>query len=85
MADRYDFAIDRDSAYEQLRARAEVVVPREAPAPAIPSSAPGRTTRGRKPPPSFAETFASSAARSIGSKLGREIVRGVLGSFFRGR
>ncbi len=49
------------------------------------SSAAGRRTRGRKPPPSFAETFASSAARSIGSRLGREIVRGVLGSLFRGR
>ena len=85
MAGRYDVAIDRELAYEQLRARAEAVVPREAPAPAAPSPAAGRTTRGRKPPPSFAETFASSAARSIGSRLGREIVRGVLGSFFRGR
>jgi hypothetical protein len=85
MAGRYDIAIDRESAYEQLRARAEAAVPREVPPPAAGSPAAGRTTRGRKPPPSFAETFASSAARSIGSKLGREIVRGVLGSFFRGR
>ncbi len=85
MAGRYDIAIDRESAYEQLRARAETAVPREPPSPAAGSSAAGRRTRGRKPPPSFAETFASSAARSIGSRLGREIVRGVLGSLFRGR
>ncbi len=85
MAGRYDIAIDRESAYEQLRARAEAAVPREAPSPAAGSPAAGRRTRRRKPPPSFAESFASSAARSIGSRLGREIVRGVLGSFFRGR
>ncbi|MGE5441535.1 MAG: helicase HerA-like domain-containing protein, partial [Bacteroidota bacterium] len=85
MAGRYDVAIDRESAYEQLRARAEAAVPRQAPSPTATSPAGERTTRGRKPPPSFAETFASSAARSIGSRLGREIVRGVLGSFFRSR
>jgi hypothetical protein len=85
MAGRYDVAIDRESAYEQLRARAEAAVPRQAPSPTATSPAGERTTRGRKPPPSFAETFASSAARSVGSRLGREIVRGVLGSFFRSR
>jgi uncharacterized protein len=83
MAGRYDIAIDRESAYEQLRARAEMLMPREASEPAAPSSAP--SARGLKPPPSFAETFANSTARSIGGKLGREIVRGVLGSLFRGR
>ncbi len=50
-----------------------------------PGGGTARTTRGRRPPPGIAETLASSAARSIGSKLGREIVRGVLGSLFRGR
>jgi DNA helicase HerA-like ATPase len=81
MAGRYDIAIDRESAYEQLRARAETLAPRQAPEPAAPVPAPRPRARGRKPPASFAEAFANSAARSIGS----EIVRGVLGSLFRGR
>ncbi len=85
MAGRYDVAIDRASAYEQLRARAETLAPRDGSQPAPPASAPRPSARGRKPPPSFAETFANSAARSIGGRLGREIVRGVLGSLFRGR
>ncbi|MFO1112638.1 MAG: helicase HerA-like domain-containing protein [Rhodospirillales bacterium] len=84
MADRYGFAIDRQSAYEQLRARAETAAP-AASAPAPSGGGTPRATRSRKPPPSIAETLASSAARSIGSKLGRELVRGVLGSLFRGR
>lgn len=79
---RYEIAIDRNSAYEQLRTKAEAAVPPEPP----PSKgATPRATRARKPPPSIAETLASSAARSIGNRLGREIVRGVLGSLFRGR
>jgi DNA helicase HerA-like ATPase len=82
MAGRYEQAIDRESAYEQLRAKAEAEVPQQAP----PSQGPSpRATRARKPPPGIAETLANSAARSIGSRLGREIVRGVLGSLFRGR
>jgi hypothetical protein len=31
------------------------------------------------------QSIANSAVRSIGSRLGREIVRGVLGSIFRSR
>jgi len=79
---RYEIAIDRNSAYEQLRTRAEAAVPPQPPA--SKETAP-RATRARKPPPGIAETLASSAARSIGNRLGREIVRGVLGSLFRGR
>lgn len=79
---RYEIAIDRNSAYEQLRTRAEAAVP---PQPSASKGAAPRATRARKPPPGIAETLASSAARSIGNRLGREIVRGVLGSLFRGR
>ena len=84
MAGRYDFAIDRQSAYEMLQAKAAATVAQPVPAGAAGGSAP-RSTRARKPPPGLAETLATSAARTIGSKLGREIVRGVLGSLFRGR
>lgn len=85
MAGCYDLAVDRESAHEQLRARAEAVVQGETSPPATTPAPPRGSARGRKPPPSFAAAFASSAARSIGSRLGREIVRGVLGSLFRGR
>ena len=84
MAGRYDFAIDRQSAYEMLQAKAAATVAQPAPAGA-PAGGMPRSSRGRKPPPGLAETLATSAARTIGSKLGREIVRGVLGSLFRGR
>jgi len=42
--------------------------------------------RGRgRPPDSLGTMMAKSAARTIGSSVGREIVRGVLGSIFGGR
>ncbi len=53
-------------------------------APAAPDPAPSR----RAPPPrgdSVAEAFAKSFARQLGSRSGQALVRGVLGSLFRGR
>ncbi len=43
----------------------------------------GRTRSSRSD--SVGEAFAKSVARSLGTRFGREIVRGVLGSIFRGR
>jgi hypothetical protein len=52
------------------------------------SSAPrlpgGGRSRGGRQPDSLAQTMAKSAVRTIGSSIGREIVRGVLGSLFGG-
>ena len=69
---RYDAALDRESAYEVLRARAE----REA-----------LQTTERQPPPARRrsaadplDTLLNSAARTVGNRLGRELVRGLLGS-----
>jgi DNA helicase HerA-like ATPase len=46
----------------------------------------GSPIRGRgRQPDSLAEMMAKSAVRTIGSSVGREIVRGVLGSIFGGR
>jgi DNA helicase HerA-like ATPase len=56
-----------------------------APAPAgtsLPAATP--RVRGRQPD-SLVETMAKSAVRTVGSTLGREIIRGVLGSIFGGR
>ena len=71
----YDREIDRESAYEQLTARAQQQEAQQPPA---------RSSRSQRS--SSAEDIlgaaAKSAARSIGTQLGRQIIRGVLGSLF---
>jgi hypothetical protein len=62
----YEKAIDRESAYEKLKGRAEEKLPPLKPA-------------GRQPQ-SMVEAAAKSAARAIGSELGRQLLRGILGS-----
>jgi DNA helicase HerA-like ATPase len=92
LAGPYDKAIDRESAYERLKGRAEA----SAPAAGAPPSSGGSWTdsikdslgglisgSGRKD--SIVEAAAKSAARTVGSTIGREIVRGVLGSLLGGR
>jgi len=49
------------------------------------ASAPAPRSRGGRVPDSLATTMAKSAVRTIGSSVGREIVRGLLGSIFGGR
>ncbi len=76
---RYEKTLDRESAYETLSARAQqqqpVAAPGEYPA--------GKKAATRAEPNPTGELFgamAKSAVRSIGTQVGREIVRGVLGS-----
>ena len=90
----YDKPIDRESAYERLKGRAEAAPP-PTPTGAPPGHAGGWTDAikdslgglisgsGRKD--SIVEAVAKSAARTVGSTIGREIVRGVLGSLLGGR
>lgn len=73
----YEKSIDRESAYETLKAKAEqmqVEAPKDI------------SKRHRTGPPSQAEKIigaaVKSAAHAIGSQLGRQIIRGVLGSLF---
>jgi DNA helicase HerA-like ATPase len=83
---RYDTAVDRESAYEVLRQRAQTREIDAAPAPS--GSAPAR--RGRAPATAGEQAadmlgkVAQSAARAAGTQLGRAIMRGVLGSIFGG-
>ena len=73
---RYDTALDRESAYELLKQRAEEQLKQTAEStPAAKSS-----RRPGRPRQTIVEAMAKSAARSIGSSLGRQIVRGILGS-----
>ena len=96
VASVYDQTVDRESAYEKLKTRAATST---APAKSdgSPPAAPGggwmetvkgslgglMSGSGRKD--SLVEAMAKSAVRTVGSSVGREIVRGVLGSLLGGR
>ncbi|HQJ88784.1 MAG TPA: DUF853 family protein [Methanoregulaceae archaeon] len=81
----YEAVCDRASAYEVLAARVPAPAPEPAPKPSPrppqppPTSGRRRTAAGRDPSEVIG-TFAESAARGIGSQLGRQLVRGLLGS-----
>ncbi|MET0390691.1 MAG: helicase HerA-like domain-containing protein [Polyangiales bacterium] len=73
----YENAIDRASAYEQLRERAQSDDPEPAP------------ERAPRPEPEsglgeVVEAFAKSAARAAGSQIGRQIMRGLFESMLGG-
>ena len=74
----YERIVDRESAFEKLKSRAEE---KQAQAPA--------PSRGRGAPPKsqteiIVGAIAKSAAHAVGSQIGRQIIRGVLGSIFGG-
>ena len=97
----YEKAIDRESAYEKLKGRAASPgAARPAPGAGAPAPAPagssaggalsdilfGKTgPRGGRQSEGVVGALAKSAARAIGSQVGREIIRGVLGSILGGR
>ena len=90
----YEAEVDRESAYEKLKGRAEL-----SPSTATPSSEAegeksasggwldsiGGMLGGSSRRQGVAEAAIKSAARTIGSQLGREIIRGVLGSILGGK
>jgi hypothetical protein len=71
----YEKAIDRESAYEKLRAKAEKA---QVETPAV---GPART-QPKSQTEELLGALAKSAAHAIGSQVGRQIIRGVLGSIF---
>jgi hypothetical protein len=96
VAGHYEQSVDRESAYERLKAR---VAEQGAP-PANPTAAPQsggagsianeilfgrRGPRGGQQTQGLVEAFAKSAVRAVGSQTGRALIRGVLGSLLRGR
>jgi len=77
--DKYENDIDRESAYEILKARVEKSE--------LESNQVVKTkgrSRGRSRQ-TAGEAMLKSAARSIGSQIGRQIIRGIMGSLFGGR
>jgi hypothetical protein len=98
VAGAYEKTVDRESAYEKLKGRAD-----QAPA-ATSSGGTGPTAKSTGPSmgglgdilfgstgprggrhEGMVEALAKSAVRTIGSSVGREIVRGVLGSLLGGK
>lgn len=78
LAGRYDRAVDRESAPELLRARAEKAAKQAEEREARETrSAPKKRAPRRQ---SVAEAFIKSFARTVGSQIGRQIMRGILGS-----
>ena len=94
----YDQVVDRESAYERLTAAHAATPAVTSSGGPTPPAKPGwlgsilgtggpaqPTARGRgRPADSLATAMAKSAARSIGSTVGRELIRGVLGSIMGG-
>ncbi len=76
---KYDEAVDRESAYERLQARAA----ERAPEPPV-ARGRGRAAEPRNEITDTLGAMAKSVARSAGTQIGRELVRGVLGSLFGG-
>ncbi len=84
LAGRYDLVIDRVSAYEILKQRAAApAAPEPAPVRQPTMASTGSQRRRRGTSEDIVGALATSAARSIGSRIGRELVRGVLGSLLR--
>jgi DNA helicase HerA-like ATPase len=84
---RYDQAVDRESAYELLKRKAEQQSHQE-----DLKAIQAKVAKQREEPlvrssnrQSVGEALLKSAVRSIGSQVGRQIVRGVLGSLLGGR
>jgi DNA helicase HerA-like ATPase len=96
IAGHYEKLVDRESAYEKLKARAQesgAAAPSGAPGAPAPAGDAGKPASnplmellfGRTGPrggqhDGLAQTLAKSTVRTIGSTVGREIIRGVLGS-----
>jgi DNA helicase HerA-like ATPase len=77
LRDKYTKTLDRESAYEVLKAKA-----RAAPPPRVEPDRKKAPTRTRQ---SASEAMLKSTLRAIGSSLGRQLVRGILGSLTRRR
>jgi len=73
----YEKAVDRESAYERLKAKASLSAPDE--------PAPKRAPARGRTPDTMAETMMKSVVRAAGSQMGRSLIRGVLGSILGGR
>ncbi|MBI1334720.1 MAG: DUF853 family protein [Armatimonadetes bacterium] len=86
MAPKYSQAIDRESAYEKLTARAQQIQVEAQQAQAEEEAQKEAQRQQRQAPARHSDTvveaMVKSAARAMSSQLGRQLVRGVLGGLF---
>jgi DNA double-strand break repair helicase HerA and related ATPase len=88
---QYEKTEDRESAYEKLKGRADKSAPAAAPESSgggILDAVIGSVTGvgvGHRSRQSAGEALVNSAARAIGSQIGRQLIRGVMGSLLGGR
>ena len=99
LAGHYEATVDRESAYEKIKGRVEQKQAESAPANAPQKASEngggigeilggifGSTTTGKgRQRQGVAETLMKSAVRTIGNEVGRQIIRGVLGSLIGGK
>ena len=83
LAGHYEQAVDRESAFEKLKARAEEAMKQEA-AEAQAKEAAKASKEPARRSDSMIEAFGKSVIRAAGSSIGRQIIRGVMGSIFGG-
>ena len=82
---KYEISVDRKSAYEMLKERALKAQQQAVEEKKQKTAAPKKRASNRQ---TWSEAMIKSAARSIGTSLGREggkFLRGILGSFLRGK
>jgi DNA helicase HerA-like ATPase len=98
----YEKVVDRESAYEKLKGRADTPAPpapqaQSSPQPSTPASSGGgisswlpnlpslnMPSSGGRRNDTIVDVMMKSAVRSIGSSVGRQLIRGVLGSLLGG-
>jgi DNA helicase HerA-like ATPase len=83
LAGHYEQAVDRESAFEKLKARAEAAMQQEAAEAQAKAEAKAAKEPARRSD-SMVEAFGKSVIRAAGSSIGRQIIRGVMGSIFGG-
>jgi DNA helicase HerA-like ATPase len=83
LAGQYDQAADRESAYEVLKKRADEELARHEAAQKQAEAEQGLPAARRSTRQTPMEAMLTSAMRSIGSQIGRQVVRGLLGSILK--
>jgi uncharacterized protein len=87
LGQKYDRPLDRDSAYERLRAKSERAARDAADAQDFANArrytAPTAARKSTSRSDSLTTTLAKSFVRQLGTKSGQAVVRGILGSFFK--
>lgn len=78
----YEKTVDRESAYEKLAVRAQQAAAETAET--APPPARGSRAQERSPTGDLLGAFAKSAARTIGTQVGRQLLRGLFGSMLGG-